>query len=68
MQLIKTSGVSLQEDRGLRAKLRDGGLVSKNSGVSLTILPHEGVSGTLGHRILDPRPRTDLAGGRAGTH
>jgi hypothetical protein len=55
----------LQEYRGLRAKTRDGWLVSKKSGVSLTILPHGGVSGSLGHRILDQRPRTNAANGRA---
>jgi hypothetical protein len=49
----------------MRAKLRDDGLIFKKLGVSLTILPREGVSGSLDHRIPDQRPRTDPASGRA---
>jgi hypothetical protein len=48
-------------------KTKYGRLISKKSGVSLTILPREGVSGSLGHRISDQRPRTDPAGVRART-
>jgi hypothetical protein len=44
----------------MRAKTRDGVLISNKPGVSLTILPCEGVSGSLGHQISDQRPRTDL--------
>jgi hypothetical protein len=40
-------------------------LISKQPGVSLTILPRKGVSGSLGHRTPDQRPRTDPAGERA---
>jgi hypothetical protein len=47
-------------------KTRDDELISKKSRVSLTILPHEGVSGSLGRRISDQRPRTDPTGERAG--
>jgi hypothetical protein len=46
-------------------KTMDGGLISKKSVVSLTILPPEGVLGFLGHRISDQWPRTDPVGERA---
>ena len=52
--------------QGHAREIRDGGLISNKSGVSLTILSREGVSGSLGHRISDQWPRTDLAGERAG--
>jgi hypothetical protein len=34
-------------------------LISNKPGVSSTILPREGVSGSLDHRISDQWPRTD---------
>jgi hypothetical protein len=40
-------------------KTKDDRLISNKPGVSLTILPREGVSGYLGHRISDQRSRTD---------
>jgi hypothetical protein len=43
---------SVRENQGRRVD-------SNKSGVSLTILPREGVSGSLGHWISDQRPRTD---------
>jgi hypothetical protein len=48
----------------MHVKTRDDGLISNKPGVSLTILPHEGVSGSLGHRISDQRPRTVRARAR----
>jgi hypothetical protein len=40
-------------------KTRDGGLILTKSRVSLAILPHEGVSRSLSHQILNQRPRAD---------
>jgi hypothetical protein len=37
----------MQDYRGLRAKTRDAGLIPHKPRVSLTKLPHEGVSGPL---------------------
>jgi hypothetical protein len=55
----KSPGFNLQDYRGLRAKTRDSGLFSNKPGVSLIILPREGVLGSLGHQISDQRPKTD---------
>jgi hypothetical protein len=46
----------------MRAKSRDGGLIFGKLGVSLTILPREGVSGSLSRTIVNERPRSDPAG------
>jgi hypothetical protein len=43
--IFKSPGLNLQDYRGLRAKTRDGGLISNKSRVSLRKLPREGVSG-----------------------
>jgi hypothetical protein len=44
-------------------------VVFKQTGVSLTILPREGVSGSLDHRISDQRQRTNPnASARAQAH
>jgi hypothetical protein len=45
--------VYLQETRGLRAKLKDGGLFSGKSRVSLATLPPEVVQGYTGCLISD---------------
>jgi hypothetical protein len=39
----------MQDYKGLRVKTWDDGLISNKLGVSLTILPREGVSGFLDH-------------------
>jgi hypothetical protein len=44
----------------MRVKTRDDRLISNKPGVSLTILPREGVSGSLDHRISDQLPRKDM--------
>ena len=43
--IFKSLGLNLQDYRGLRAKTRDGGLISNKPRVSLRKLPREGVSG-----------------------
>jgi hypothetical protein len=64
----KSPRFNLQDYRGLCAKTRDGGFISKKSRVSLTILPRQRVSGVLSHPTSDRRPRTDPTGERAGAH
>jgi hypothetical protein len=61
MWLFKSLGFNLQDLRGLRAKTRDGGLIPNKPRVSLTKLPHKGVSGTLDPAIPSGWPRLDLA-------
>jgi hypothetical protein len=43
--IFKSPGLNLQDYNGLRAKTRNGGLISNKPRVSLRKLPHEGVSG-----------------------
>jgi hypothetical protein len=48
---FKSPGLNLQDYRGLRAKTRDGGLISNKPRVSLRKLPREGVSGESNRQI-----------------
>jgi hypothetical protein len=59
MSLNRSLGFDLQDYRGLHAKTRASGLISKKSGVSLKILSREGVSGALSHQISDRQSITD---------
>jgi hypothetical protein len=51
----------LQNYKGLRTKLSDGGLILRKSRVSLAKLPHEGLRANIIHPIVDERPRLDLS-------
>jgi hypothetical protein len=63
---MKRSGVCLQDYKGFHAKTRDGGLFSEKPGVSITILPCEGVRGCTDHSIFDQRPKLETASEGAG--
>jgi hypothetical protein len=58
--ICKRLEASLQNPRGLRAKHRDDGLISKKLRGLLTSFPNEQVSGDLGRPITDQRPGLDL--------
>jgi hypothetical protein len=49
--IFKSLGLNLQDYRGLRAKTKDGGLISHKPRVSLIKLPREGVSGESNREI-----------------
>jgi hypothetical protein len=49
LRIFKSPGLNLKCYRGLRAKTRDGGLISSKPRVSLRKLPREGVSGECNH-------------------
>jgi hypothetical protein len=49
--IFKSPGLNLQDYRGLRAKTRDGGLISNKPRVFLRKLPREGVSGEFNRQI-----------------
>jgi hypothetical protein len=56
----------LQEYRGMRAKLRDDGLVFGKPRVSLAKRSREGVSGLLSRQIHDQQLRLDLSASARG--
>jgi hypothetical protein len=58
--IFESPGLNLQDYRGLRAKTRDGGLISSKPRVSLRKLPCEGVSGESNCWIKNRRPRLDM--------
>jgi hypothetical protein len=57
----------MQDYRGLRAKTRNDRLISRKPRLSLTILPHKGVSAFLSHTIANERLRSDPVGERVDT-